>query len=167
MLSPCQLETVGVSDLQALASAELQPNSATWEKLHAFFEDPASASRRHNLTISQACAGNYVIDMQNSLSWMHLSSSGCAPTVTCSHNKNSILILKVPVCKSRFLLPEEHWLLQGFDLKDIRAISLGVNGSQSTIGCLAGNAIALPVMECLVEALSGTYPEVFKERRKS
>lgn len=165
MLCKSQLKQVGISDPHALVTAQVNHRGKKWKRLKNFFRNPSTAKRRRNLTFGEACAQNYVIDVDNSLDWMHLPScSGCAPTVTSTHNKDSIVVLKNPIDEIRFMLPEEHFLLQGFDLKHIKAISAAVGGSPSSVGHLAGNAIPLPVMGCFVRTLSATYPEVFKQR---
>jgi hypothetical protein len=102
----------------------------------------------------------YVIDVRNSKEWSNLTK--CAPTVTRSHSNKSIVVLrpqKDP--KFRFMLAEEHLLLQGYRFARIKAISQAVDCSAARIGELAGNGIALPIITCLIEAVANTFPTVF------
>lgn len=165
LLSKSQLKKVGIDDSCALVNAKVDQSSIPWLRLREFFSNPDNNSKRNGLTLHEACRDGYVIDVMNSEDWIRLPcSAGCAPTVTGSHNQKALVLLQIPISECRYLLPGEHFLLQGFDLRHIKMISNAVGGSPTIMGRLAGNAIALPVMECFVTALSNTYPEVFKKR---
>ena len=61
---------------------------------------------------------------------------------------------------SQSRLPQEHLLLQGFGFDVIKAIPYGRH--PKAIGEVAGNAMALPVIECILSALAHTFPDTFQ-----
>ena len=124
---------------------------------HAFelrSEKPLDPEQASSSTIG------HVMDVQNSKKWIRLhAAAGCSPTVTHSHAAKSLLLFKDgPV---RFRLPQEHLLLQGFEFNLIKVISRGRIPRE--IGQLAGNSMALPVIECILAALAHTFPETFQK----
>ena len=162
LLTTSQLQACGNSNKDAIQEAHmLHPkNQKSLAKLEKFFSCPTTLKRREGLTMLQAQDAHYVIDVRNSKEWSNLTK--CAPTVTRSHSNKSIVVLrpqKDP--KFRFMLAEEHLLLQGYRFAQIKAISQAVDCSAARIGKLAGNGIALPIITCLIEAVANTFPTVF------
>ena len=162
LLTIAQLQDCGNLNKHAIEEAHmLYPNNhKSLVKLRKFFSCETTLKRRKGLTMVQAQRAHYVIDVKTSKKWSNLSK--CAPTVTRSHSDQSIVVLRPQKdAKFRFMLAEEHLLLQGYRFAHIKAISKAVDCSAARIGQLAGNAIALPTITCLIEAVVNTFSKVF------
>ena len=90
------------------------------------------------------CAGGLVpewstIDLSNSDGWMCLHA-GEGPTVTASHDYRAIFAT-APV--NRFLLPQEHAMLQGMRREQIQAATEVFRDAPRTLARIAGNAIPM------------------------
>jgi hypothetical protein len=113
----------------------LGPNDAARKRV----EELCRKKAFKNKTKAVAPRPYSTVDLRNSDAWLRLHESKSA-TVTASHNKHAIYVT-APV--DRYLLPQEHMLLQGFYWEQVQVASAVFKDAPYAMARIAGNAIPM------------------------